>query len=174
MDLMFYGKNYDSYLLIGSRNISAAAAEFAHISKLAANNNLRFNPLKTQELIVFRSSRRRPDAPIHPVISGAERVTSLRVLDVAISSDLGMSEHLDQVLSSFASSCYALRVLRCHSLPALQLQEVARATTVASFMYASPSWWGFTSACDRERIERLINKRKRYCFLPMSASQPPL
>src|SRR6218665_2627835 len=89
--------------------------------------------------------------------------------NLVISSDLGMSEHLDQVLSSCASSCYALRVLRCHGLPTLQLQEVARATTVASLMYASPSWWGFTSAGDRERMERLINKVKRCGFLPMSA-----
>jgi len=28
--------------------------------------------------------------------------------------------------------------------PTPQLQEVARATNVASLMYASPSWWGFT------------------------------
>ena len=68
----------DSYLLIGSRNISTAAAEFANISK-------------TRELIVFRSARLRPDVPSHPIISGAERVSSLRVLGVVISSELGMS-----------------------------------------------------------------------------------
>src|SRR6218665_3720043 len=79
-----------------------------------------------------------------------------------------MSEHLDQVLSSCASSCYALRVLRCHGLPTPQFQEVARATTVASLMHASHSWWGFTSAGDRERIERLINKLKGCDFLAMS------
>ena len=94
----------------------------------------------------------------------------LRVLGVVISSDLGMSEHLDQVLSSCASSCYAFRVLRCHGLPTPNLQEVARATTVATLMYASPSWWGFASAGERERMERLINKLRRCGFLPMSVS----
>src|SRR6218665_833591 len=39
-------------------------------------------------------------------------------------------------------------------------------------MYASPSWWGFTSAGDRERIERLINKLK--VFSPCLPPQPPL
>src|SRR6218665_2787807 len=53
--------------------------------------------------------------------------------------------------------------------PTPQLQEVARATAVASLMYASPSWWGFTSAGDREWMERLINKLRRCGFLPMSA-----
>src|SRR6218665_685283 len=64
-------------------------------------------------------------------------------------SDLGMSAHMDQVLASCASSMYALRVLRCHGLLPPQLHKVARATTIASLMYASPSWWGFSSAKDR-------------------------
>ena len=71
--------------------------------------------------------------------------------------------------SSCASSLCALRVLCSHGLPTSQLHEVARATTVASLMYASPSWWGFASARDRERLELIINKLKRCGFLPMSA-----
>jgi len=39
-----------------------------------------------------------------------------------------------------------------------QLHEVARATTIASLMYASHSCWGFTSAQDQSCMERLINK----------------
>src|SRR6218665_1015182 len=61
------------------------------------------------------------------------------------------------------------RILRSHGLQTLQLHEVAKATTVASLMYASPSWCGFTSARDRDRMELLINKLKRSGFLPMSA-----
>ena len=67
----------DSYLLIGSRNISTATVESSHVSKWAANNNLRLNPLKTRKLIVFKTPRRKPDALTPPIISGAERVTSL-------------------------------------------------------------------------------------------------
>lgn len=36
----------------------------------------------------------------YPIISGVERATYLQVLGMVISSDLGMSEHIDQVLSS--------------------------------------------------------------------------
>src|SRR6218665_882138 len=61
------------------------------------------------------------------------------------------------------------RILRSHGLPTLQLHEVAKATTVASLMYASPSWCGFASARDRDRMELLINKLKRSGFLPMSS-----
>src|SRR6218665_2937931 len=107
--------------------------------------------------------------PSNPIIRGVVRVTTLRVLGVEISSDFGMSAHIDQVLASCASSMYALRVLHCRDLPSPQLHEVARAATIASLMYASPSWWGFSSAQDRSRMERLINKLKRSGFLPVSA-----
>ena len=44
----------DTYLLVGARYIQSAAAEFDNISRWAATNNLRLNPLKTKELIVRR------------------------------------------------------------------------------------------------------------------------
>src|SRR6218665_378026 len=77
-----------------------------------------YSPSKTKEQIVFKSRIRHVLPPASPIISGAERVSSLRVLGVVISSDLGISAHLDQVLSSCASSTcmYALRVLRSHGL----------------------------------------------------------
>jgi len=56
-----------------------------------------------------------------------------------------------------------------NSLPTLQLQEVPRASTVEPLTYASPSWWGFTFARDRERMELFINKLKRCGFLRMSS-----
>src|SRR6218665_4119370 len=136
------------------------------ISNWTGANNLRLNPEKTKELIVFKSVRRRVMPPSNPIIRCAVRVTTLRVLGVEITFNLGMSAHIDQVLASCASSMYALRVLRCHGLPPPQLHEVARATTMASLMYASPSWWGFSSAQDRSRTEQLINKFKRSGFLP--------
>src|SRR6218665_2856546 len=56
------------------------------------------------------------------------------------------------------SAAMACQLHNCKRLLGLQL------------MYASPSWWGFTSAGDREHMERLIiiNKPKRCGFLPMS------
>src|SRR6218665_2586055 len=56
---------------------------------------------------------------------------------------------------------HALRMLRTHGLQAPQLQEVARMTIVASLLYASPAWWGFTSAQDRDRLERMVGRLRR-------------
>src|SRR6218665_4221807 len=60
--------------------------------------NLRLNPSKTRELIVFRrGGHGRSQPPTSPIICGAERVDSLRVLGVVITHDLSMTAHLDQV-----------------------------------------------------------------------------
>jgi len=63
--------------------------------------------------------------------------------------------------------------LRSHGLPAPKLHEEARTTTVASLMYASPSWWGFTTARGRDLMKRMINKLKRSGFFQCLLSLPP-
>jgi len=72
----------DSYLLVGSNNLSTATEEFDHILNWAGANNLRLNPQKTKELIVFKSAHRRVMSPSNPIIQGAVRVTTLRVLNL--------------------------------------------------------------------------------------------
>ena len=91
------------------------------------------------------------------IVPEAIRVAIIRVFGVTIGSDLGRTQHLDEVLATCASSVYmymyALRVIRFHGLQPLGIYEVARTTTVASLMNASPAWWGFTLARDNTRIE---------------------
>jgi len=67
----------------------------------------------------------------------------------------------DTKLATCASSIYALRTLKKHGLQPQQLHVVTRATTLNSLLYASPAWWGFASARDRERLERLVNKLRK-------------
>src|SRR6218665_2333997 len=66
----------------------------------------------------------------------------------------------DHLLSTCASLVHALRMLRTHGLPQQQLN------VVASLLYASPAWWGYTSENGRARIDRLINRLRRGGFLP--------
>ena len=135
----------DSYLLFGWNHIATASEEFKHIIIWARKNNLRLNPSKTKELIVFKSRIRHVLPPASPIISGTERVSSLRVLGVVISSDLGSSANRDQVLSFCASSMYSLRVLRSHALQPQMLHEVA--------------WWGYSSILERLVKGRLVKGR---------------
>src|SRR6218665_254246 len=151
---------------IQTNNIGTAAEEFRNIQSWAARNNLRINSNKTKELIIFRRRSKSVTYPAEPLISGAERVTSLRVLGVVISSRLTMGEHLNQLISSCASSRFALRTLRAHGLRPPQLRHVAQATTVASLLYASPAWWGFASVEDMSCLERLLGRLRRGGYLP--------
>src|SRR6218665_217634 len=106
--------------------------------------------------------------------SGATTHTSIPCYDNSISVEifsavlpiLSCLYCLDHLLSTCASSVHALRMLKTHGLPQQQLNVVASATTMASLLYASPAWWGYTSANDRARIDRLINRLRRGGYLP--------
>src|SRR6218665_1188146 len=77
-----------------------------------------------------------------------------------------MKDHLDHLLSSCASSIHALRMLRVYGLQDKQIHVVASMTTLASMLYASPVWWGFTTAQDRDCIEKLMFRLQRVGYLP--------
>src|SRR6218665_2386148 len=154
----------DSYLLIGSNHLGTAKSEFQHIQSWASSNNLCLNASKTKELIVYKRGGGKCRAPLE-VIQGAARVTQMKVLGVTLSADLGMTLHLDETLVRCAASMVALRTLRSHGLPPGQLEEVTRATTMATLLYAAPAWWGFASEGDRGRVERFIGRLRRSGYL---------
>ena len=72
-----------------------------------------------------------------------------------------MSDHVSQVLSACSSSIFALRLLRNHGLRSDQLNLVARATTIASILYATPAWWGFQRIA--YRIAALVRRCSLHC-----------
>src|SRR2546426_12827627 len=45
-------------------------------------------------------------------------------------------------------------------MPKTELQEVFRASTLASLLHEVPAWWGFTLAEDRDRLNAFLNKCK--------------
>src|SRR6218665_2419334 len=87
-----------------------------------------------------------------------------RVLN--ISYDLRASAHVDCLLGTCMSSLHVLCILHAHGLPQDTLHNVAKATLLSRLLYASPSWWGMTSADEQLKMERFINKLRRLGFLP--------
>src|ERR1043165_10144227 len=116
-------------------------------------------------------SRKASIKPFPLVISEAERVDALRVFGVILRRDLRMSSHIEAVLSKCSSSMYALGVLRSHGLPPASIREVAKMTTISQLMYASPAWWGYTSAADRHSVEQLITRMKRRGLIGQDAPE---
>ena len=85
----------DMYLMVGSRNIGTIVDEFGNIQTWATRNNLRIHLNKTKEMT--RRLSYCDNLPAHPLIPGAGRVDSLRVLGVVVTSHWRV--HLDQILS---------------------------------------------------------------------------
>jgi len=92
-----------------------------------------------------------------------ERVSSMVILVVLVSNDLHATNHIEGLISSCSRSLYALRILRSHGLrctcrPTCGSSTrgilITGATTIAQLFYASPAWWGLTSAKDRDRLEQ--------------------
>ena len=53
---------------------------------------------------------------------------------------------------------HAIRILRSRGVGDAQLQLVYRAVVFAKLTYASSSWWGFTTASDRQRLEGFLRR----------------
>ena len=103
------------YFLVGSNHLSTATEEFEHISASAMENNNRLNLNKTRELIVVRKGWKSiTSRPL--IIPGASHVITIRVLDVTISSDLGIGQHLDEVIATCVSR---RRIVGCHATSSL-------------------------------------------------------
>ena len=52
------------------------------------------------------------------------------------------------------------------------IQLIYRDVVIAKLTCASSSWWGFTSASDRQRLEGFLRRGRRYGLYP--ADQPTI
>jgi len=77
---------------------------------------------------------------------------------VTISRKFSVSLHVDELLTKCSQSVFALRTLRQHGLPPDALHAVFQAVVVNKLTYASPAWYGFTSAADRGRLDSFLRR----------------
>ena len=124
------------------------------------------HPSKCKEMIIRRPKLSANDLIIPPPLSGIPRVDMLKVLGVSFTDKLDFTPHFSGVLGQSSSNLFALRTLRAHGLEGSELAQVTRATVISKIMYASSSWWGFAGAEMRHRLQALIHRCKKLCFLP--------
>src|SRR6218665_653159 len=128
---------------------------------------MKIHPSKTKELVLTRARTRSMHPPSQPLIEGAEKVTTPKVLGVLLNARFTMTDHVSQVLNTCSSSMFVLRLLRTHGLQPQELHLVTRPTTVSSILYATPALWGLAGEGDRRlRLERLIARIRRRGYLP--------
>src|SRR6218665_2528540 len=129
------------------------------------SKNMLINVSKTRNIAVIRMQ----SIATQPSVPGTNRVTFMRILGVTIRETLSVSDHVNNILGSCASSTYALKTLRLRGMPDPAMQEVTRATMMERMIYASPAWWGYPMTEDRERLERSNRRAIRAGFLPPDA-----
>jgi hypothetical protein len=62
-----------------------------------------------------------------------------------------------------------MRTLKHHGLPTNALHAIFQATVVAKLSYASPAWWGFASAADKDRLEAFLRRSGQLDYREQSA-----
>jgi len=77
---------------------------------------------------------------------------------------LGGAARQPSILVSCAQSLFALRTLQHHGLTTDTLHTVIQATVVDKLSYASPAWWGLTSAADCRHLEAFLSWLKALGF----------
>ena len=148
----------DTYLVIPASNCGSCAEEINHVGDWASSNNLRLNHAKSMEIVFVSPRSRRAVVIPAPAVPDIPRVDKIKALGVTLSRRFSVSQHVDQLLISCSQSLFALRTLRHHGLPTDALHAVFQATVVSKLAYASPAWWGFTSAADRDRLEAFLRR----------------
>jgi hypothetical protein len=153
----------DAYIIIPANNADSRVVELDHIQQWAQVNNLKLNRGKTQE-IVFTGPRgsRIPLATLPAPIPGIERVTSIKLLGVTLQSTLSMSAHVEGIMQSCSQTLFALRTLKAHGLPAIQAHTIFTSVALSKLTYAAPSWHGFASRQDIDRVEAFIRRSKKW------------
>ena len=64
--------------------------------------------------------------------------------------------YIDCLISRCAQTFFALRVLRSNGLNGNALWDVTQATLINKMLYATPLWWGFIDAFDKQRLQSVI------------------
>ena len=145
--------------------------ELQAIESWSQDNNLTLNTKKSTEIIIYRPKSRNANLP-PPPIPGIQRVDQMVVLGVTVQNQLSFKPYIDCLVSRCAQTFFALRVLRSNGLSGNALWDVTQATLINKMLYASPLWWGFIDASDKQRLQSVLNKAVKLGFLPKT--QAPL
>ena len=161
----------DTYLVVPASKSDTIESELQSIASWSESNNLTLNTKKSTEIVIYKPKSKNANLPPPPV-PGIQRVSQMVVLGVTIHDRLSFKPHIENLISRCAQTFYALRVLKSQGLNGIALWDVGQAILNNRLLYASPVWWGFTDASDKQRLQAVITRAQRLGFL--SPSTRPL
>jgi hypothetical protein len=77
-----------------------------------------------------------------------------------------MASHVHNKIQHCNKTLFALKTLKAHGMPIVELQHIFCATTLTSLLYAAPAWWGLTLAEDRIRLDAFLKRSIKAGFYP--------
>ena len=72
---------------------------------------------------------------------------------------------ISKIISSSASSLYAIKILKSKGLRPPSLWDVTKQTAIAKMQYASSVWWGFLNKESQKRLDAIIKRFIKYSYL---------
>jgi len=96
------------------------------------------------------------------------KLEGLTILGIIVSHTLTFHHHVSALVTKCSRSFYAPKTTRAHGLNGSTLWDITRATLVSQLQYACPAWWGYLKADERSRLQSIVSKAIRNCFLPRS------
>jgi hypothetical protein len=152
----------DTTLLVPEHTDVSLEDEFGALKHWAAINKMLLNAKKTKELVF-----RRPDPLLYvpPVpLADIERVNSIKLLGVYISDTLDFGEHVKYILTVCGQRCYLLKALRWQGLSSRLINTVFQSLILSRLSYALPSWGGFMSKLQINKIDAFLARAHRFGY----------
>ena len=103
--------------------------------------------------------------PIHVLLICRAYVYCL----IAFQGNFSLDDHISAVCAAAAQSFYAIKILKNSGLQMAAIEQVFHAIVLSKITYASPAWWGFASASNKQRLQAVLNKAIRWGFYSSSA-----
>ena len=151
----------DFYLIIPSSNLATTSTELLNIETWATKINLKLNRSKSQEIIFTRP---RFKGPFPEPIGNIPRVKEIKILGVYLSHTLKVNTHVEQLIARCCGLMMALKRLRLYGLNTNSLFSVFNSVVLSRLMYAAPSWWGLASKADKDRLNALLQRSKKFGY----------
>jgi len=140
----------------GTSNMQVYCDELAQQSEQAQMN---INSCNTKEMIS-------KDPPPRLMLHGAtvDRVTTLKLLGIRVSSDLKWADHVDAIVSNAASRVHFLKQLKRAGIPVRDLLHFYIAVVRPVLEYACPVWHSGLTAGQCNAIENIKKRAIRMIY----------
>ena len=157
----------DTYIIIPEDSISTTTDELNNIKTWAQNHNLRFNEKKSVEIVFSRPQLKTSNLP--PPIASIPRVTQVKILGVTFSDKLKVNAHVEDSINKCSSLLYALKILRSQGMGTSTIHSLFQSLVTSRLLYASPAWWGYASAHNKNRIKSFLHRSSNFGYRPQTA-----